>query len=151
MKRILFVALIYVLSSALSALAGDAEFGVYEIETTNGTIQLPFKKDDVVALQKNYSEVLTALEACVSFQGGWHDLPTGRDINVSIKARNNACRVTIEMEGVRQFTCLYTAKQSAALSGAMSPYRTGDRLPTLYVEPIQSLLYQRACDVTLLN
>jgi len=143
--RVVLSFLVFLLAPAF-ALADD-EYSFYTIDTYTRPIRLPFKDSDVLRIKEDYAGVVEAITSCSSFDGGWLDLPSQREIDVEVAPGSGACRVSLEMSGVRHYQCAFTKAQASVLGEVMKAYAIGDKLPSLYAPAILDKLYSGACEI----
>ena len=129
----------------------DDEYSFYTIDTDTRPIRLPFKDSDVLRVKEDYAETVAAITSCSSFDGGWLDLPSQREVDVEVVPGSGACRISLEMSGVRHYQCAFTKVQANALGEAMKAYALGDKLPSLYVPAMLDKLYSGACEIRSVN
>tara|TARA_B100002049_G_scaffold126739_1_gene93737 strand:- start:1374 stop:1820 length:447 start_codon:yes stop_codon:yes gene_type:complete len=143
--RVALSFLVFLLASTF-ALADD-EYSFYTIDTYTTPIRLPFKDSDVLRMKEDYADVVGAITSCSSFDGGWLDLPSQREVDVGVVPGSGACRISLEMKGVRSYQCAFTKTQASALGEAMKAYTSGNKLPSLYAPAVLDKLYSGACEI----
>ena len=147
--RVALSILAFFLTAPTPAFALDDDgYSFYTIETDTRPIRLPFKDADVLLVKEGYKGAVEAISSCASFEGGWKDLPSQKEVNVSVAPGRSACRISLAMTGVRTYQCAFTKDQARELGEAMKGYVNGDKLPTLYAPAVLDKLYSGACDIS---